>query len=347
MYKIFINEKPFIITEKDVNESRFAKCKRVQYDALKIIEASNFPYILLEQVPGFMSSEAYAIMETKLRKWGYSVHKNIMDSRDYGGLTSRKRFYMFATSFETDFAWPETVQRNESSIWEEYILSSLPRLRDVTHSESIQDGAACGRLRVINKDSVCSPTFLKSQDRMAKDSVVVELEGRYYFPDIELMKTLMEIPTSFSTEAVSLSQGCEIIGQSVDFAMHTQIVQSVKHHVELVKASLCGKKQLSCLFRHNIIKQKGTWMTDKELIEAVKISFGAKDLRELSIMIGIPYPTISSWQSKNLISSKGVAKQYLELLLKFKEQEQELKTYEDLGSGLLGLLDRAKARKRD
>ncbi len=88
-------------------------------------------------------------------------------------------------------------------------------------------------------------------------------------------------------------------------------------------------------------------MTDKELIEAVKISFGAKDLRELSIMIGIPYPTISSWQSKNLISSKGVAKQYLELLLKFKEQEQELKTYEDLGSGLLGLLDRAKARKRD
>jgi 8-oxo-dGTP pyrophosphatase MutT (NUDIX family) len=38
MYKIFINEKPFIITEKDVNESRFAKCKRVQYDALKIIE---------------------------------------------------------------------------------------------------------------------------------------------------------------------------------------------------------------------------------------------------------------------------------------------------------------------
>ncbi len=242
----FTNVKSKSLKEKALED--LSTSSDMAYDALKIIEASNFPYILLEQVPGFMSSEAYAIMETKLRKWGYSVHKNIMDSRDYGGLTSRKRFYMFATSFETDFAWPETVQRNESSIWEEYILSSLPRLRDVTHSESIQDGAACGRLRVINKDSVCSPTFLKSQDRMAKDSVVVELEGRYYFPDIELMKTLMEIPTSFSTEAVSLSQGCEIIGQSVDFAMHTQIVQSVKHHVELVKASLCGKKQLSLSF---------------------------------------------------------------------------------------------------
>jgi len=38
MYKIFINEKPFIITEKDVTETRFAKCKRVEYAPLKLAE---------------------------------------------------------------------------------------------------------------------------------------------------------------------------------------------------------------------------------------------------------------------------------------------------------------------
>jgi 8-oxo-dGTP pyrophosphatase MutT (NUDIX family) len=36
MYKIFINEKPFIITSADVQEERFAKCKRVSYDPAKI-----------------------------------------------------------------------------------------------------------------------------------------------------------------------------------------------------------------------------------------------------------------------------------------------------------------------
>ena len=38
MYKIFINEKPFIITHTDVKETRFAKCSRVAYDAVKISE---------------------------------------------------------------------------------------------------------------------------------------------------------------------------------------------------------------------------------------------------------------------------------------------------------------------
>lgn len=38
MYKIFINEKPFIISQQDVTEERFAKCKRVPYNPSKIVE---------------------------------------------------------------------------------------------------------------------------------------------------------------------------------------------------------------------------------------------------------------------------------------------------------------------
>jgi len=38
MYKIFINEKPFIITQNDVEEKRFATCKRLQYNQSKITE---------------------------------------------------------------------------------------------------------------------------------------------------------------------------------------------------------------------------------------------------------------------------------------------------------------------
>lgn len=43
-------------------------------------------------------------------------------------------------------------------------------------------GAKVGRLRVIDKYSIISPTIMKSQNRMAKDSVVSRLKtGDIYF----------------------------------------------------------------------------------------------------------------------------------------------------------------------
>ncbi|MEI6508654.1 MAG: NUDIX domain-containing protein [Bacteroidota bacterium] len=38
MYKIFINEKPFIISQVDATENLFSKCKRVDYNPSKMIE---------------------------------------------------------------------------------------------------------------------------------------------------------------------------------------------------------------------------------------------------------------------------------------------------------------------
>lgn len=114
----------------------------------------------------------------------------------------------------------------------------------ITHSKSINDGAACGRLRVIDQESTFSPTFLKSQDRMAKDSVVVAHDGRYFFPDAELMKALMGIPKSFSVDAVSKSVASEIIGQSIDYVMHHKVTQAIRRHIDSVEVALRGKKQM-------------------------------------------------------------------------------------------------------
>ncbi len=38
MYKIFINEKPFVISETDIEGDFFAKCKRVEYNPAKTLE---------------------------------------------------------------------------------------------------------------------------------------------------------------------------------------------------------------------------------------------------------------------------------------------------------------------
>jgi len=201
------------------------------YDGLRLIETVNPACVLLEQVPGFMTSQAGAIFETKLRKWGYQVNKAVMDSRDYGGLTSRKRFYLFATSLPTGFEWPAVTERRSTPIWDEYIAPVLHQLRDVTHTKSMQDGLDCGRLRVIDRESTCSPTFLKSQMRQAKDSVVIRDGDRLLFPTVELMQRLMLIPDSFSMDAVSETVASEIIGQSVDYGMHGKILAKIAEHI--------------------------------------------------------------------------------------------------------------------
>jgi DNA (cytosine-5)-methyltransferase 1 len=214
------------------------------YDALRLIETLNSPCVLLEQVPGFMTSQAGAIFETKLRKWGYSVHKTVMDSRDYGGLTSRKRFYLFASSLPAEFSWPAAIARRITPIWDEYIAPVLDQLRDVTHTKSMQDGLACGRLRVIDRESTCSPTLLKSQNRQAKDSVVIRDGDRLLFPTVELMQKLMQIPDRFSTEAVSTTIASEIIGQSVDYGMHRMIIGKVVEHIHAFAKGLMENMML-------------------------------------------------------------------------------------------------------
>lgn len=203
------------------------------YDALRIIEECNFPMILLEQVKSFMTDPAGRIFETKLRRWGYTVYKAILNSRDHGGLTNRERYYCFATALPNPFTWPEATPRREIPLWDNYIAPALPRLREVSHSKSLQDGLTCGRLRIIDRNSSFSGTILKSQDRMAKDSVVImDDDGRLFFPDLELIKQLMRIPDEFRTDINSSTIGTEIIGQSVDFELHSRVSRQIVLHLQ-------------------------------------------------------------------------------------------------------------------
>lgn len=219
-------------------------------DILELAKYGQFPFILLENVRGFFDSEAYrTVFRPRLQKMGYFVYENIMDARDYGGLTKRTRFFMFATAFgSVAFDWPAKKPRRIESIWDAYIAPALYRLRDVTHSKSIQDGANCGRLRTITRKDASAPTFTKSQSRMAKDTCVIEDGGRYYMPDNELVQKLMGIPDSFSLESCGQTIASEILGQSLDGAVYSEIVRSVAEHLDAVTHAICGRVQTRLRF---------------------------------------------------------------------------------------------------
>lgn len=203
-------------------------------DALNLIQQFNFPTILHENVKGFETSDAGKIFKARLARLGYKVYSGIYDARDFGGLTSRVRSYIFASMLPSDFNAPlPLTERNTTPLWERYIEPLLIKgeLRDVSECQSTIDGVKTGRARVIKRDSLFSPTFLKSQNRQAKDSVFIqdEIRGKVYFPSNELIKTLMNIDMNF--DAVGGTIEGEILGQSIEVPLHEALLESVREHI--------------------------------------------------------------------------------------------------------------------
>jgi len=200
-------------------------------DGLRIIDAFRFPVVVLEQVTGFAKSDVGKVWDLRLRKLGYRTQSVITDPRDHSGLTSRKRFIHVATLLPNKFVFPEKIERTNESIWDQYIKPHLDKMRDITHTSSIKKGLANGRLRVINKESTYANTIMKSQNRQAADSLVVEHDNKILFPNEELLRDLMGIPKSFNLDVNNKEIATEIIGQAVDYPYYHSLMQKVKEHI--------------------------------------------------------------------------------------------------------------------
>jgi DNA (cytosine-5)-methyltransferase 1 len=177
-----------------------------------------------------LNSAAYAVACLRLNRWGYTKHEHIGDARDYGGLTSRKRAYVVFSQLAAPFAFEAPFTDRKKDAWS-VVASDLSECRDVSHSKSLQDGKICGRLRRITPASTSIPTPVKSQQHMAKDSIVIEPEnGVFLWPTEKQLKRFLGIE-SVDLEAVSATIASEIIGQSIDRPHHASILRSIKTHI--------------------------------------------------------------------------------------------------------------------
>ena len=114
-------------------------------------------------------------------------------------------------------------------------------LRDITHTNSLQDGLKTGRARLLKRDSLFSPTVLKSQNRQAKDSLFIydEVSNKYYFTSNKLLSELMGIKMNFN--AVGGTIESEIIGQSIEVPMHEALLDSINNHIMKANQTLLNK----------------------------------------------------------------------------------------------------------
>lgn len=200
-------------------------------DLLNIIERLAPPLVLFENVAGMLNSAAYKVAKLRLRRWGYEAHEHVGDARLYGGLTSRRRTYVLFSQLETPFAFEEPFTEKEKDAWS-IVKDDLDLCRNVSHSKSLNDGKENGRLRRITPKSTSIPTPVKSQSRMAKDSIVIEPEdGVFLWPTENQLKRFLGIE-SVDMNSVSTTIASEVIGQSIDRPHHASILRAIKKHIE-------------------------------------------------------------------------------------------------------------------
>jgi DNA (cytosine-5)-methyltransferase 1 len=196
-------------------------------DQIKVI---NPAVVIIENVVGFGRSMAGKICETQLRRMGYHVTSLEMDARDYGGIQSRKRYYCIA-SVNPGFQAPEMTPRNTESIWSR-IEPLLGECRDITDTAFIKNRATSNRAAPsINPQSTQCQTIIKSNSRGIKDGAYLEVGGRMLMPSDSVIKRLMSIPDDFHTDWMAGEQAIEILGQSIDYAMHESLMSTVKDHL--------------------------------------------------------------------------------------------------------------------
>jgi len=198
--------------------------------AIEMVDAVKPAVVVIENVPNFKT--VAKVVRAQLTRKGYFCHEATMDARDYGGVQSRKRYHLVASIYP-NFAFPNPTPRNERSIWP-LIEPHLNECRDVTNNKTIRERATCKRNLppYVTKESIHCPTWLKSQPKMVRDAVYFEHEGRVLFPSIESMKALMSIPQSFNTDLLSKDVSMEVLGQSIDYAMHHRLLESITEHLQ-------------------------------------------------------------------------------------------------------------------
>ena len=213
-------------------------------DALNIVSKFNFPTLLIENVPNFFTSDAGKILIARLERLGYNTYYDKFDARDFGGLTSRVRGYLFATMLPSNFEMPNSVKRNNVPLWkmlnfDERILTG--EFRDVTSTKSVQEGIKTGRARLIKRDSLNAPTILKSNSRQCKDSIYIfdEVTNKYYFASNKLLSELMGIKMNFTSVSGTIES--EIIGQSIEVPLHEQLLDSINKHIYEANQILSNK----------------------------------------------------------------------------------------------------------
>lgn len=199
-------------------------------ELLEDVKQSCKPVLLVENVKNFLTSVEKKLLVRGLRSLGMNVKYEVLNSRDFNGMSQRERFYLVASKLDSEFSFPKQEERTKNA-WRDVVLPNIDKAKVVSHCVSVKKGIETGRIRLIKEGDELSPAIVRSQLRATKDSVYIYHNGEYLLPPVDMLKDLMGIDSSFDYSGITKEESSEVLGQSIEFPMHGKICEQLKKHI--------------------------------------------------------------------------------------------------------------------
>jgi DNA (cytosine-5)-methyltransferase 1 len=205
---------------------------------LRAVDILNPHTVLIEEVPKWLDSGSGYIARHALARMGYTVDSRIIDSADYGAVTSRKRAVMVATAHPV-VRWPEPVlQRialgsilhDPSDPRCEWFTRDTPSKQWLfdhweTQTERGNGFASC----IVRYSDLSIGTIKKRYFAGQGDNQVVAHPTQpetYRWLTLDEVKQIMGLPACYDLGPTKTAAG-EILGQGVEVGTLTQVIRSV------------------------------------------------------------------------------------------------------------------------
>lgn len=175
--------------------------------------------ISVENVKQFKTSREAAIFRAGLEALGYRVEEHILKAPEFGGLTKRVRYYLFATCIESQAVFvaptPLTEAEQTQNAWDS-IKFDADNMRDVSHTKTLQIAVDSIWFRPFSEGDALAPTLTRSQLQQCKDAVYVGYRDRHYMPTIAQLRALASMPDSFEMDFCTKETQAQIVGHVVN-----------------------------------------------------------------------------------------------------------------------------------
>lgn len=206
--------------------------------AALIIRKLNPATVVIEQAPGYLTSGAGYMMQHFLKRAGYTVEARVVDPRDFGELTGRRRSVIVAHS-GSDFQWPEhspatktfaSIRDDESMLENHYFTADTkPWLVNHWKTQLAKgNGFASAQL---SDETTSVPCISKRYMAGQGTGAVVKHRTRencWRWLTLKEIRELHQIPHSYRLCEDSKTLSGEIIGQGVIVSLFQKIIEATR-----------------------------------------------------------------------------------------------------------------------
>ena len=206
--------------------------------AALLIHRLNPATVIIEEAPGYLHSGAGYMMQYFLQRAGYMVHAKVLDPRDYGELTGRRRSVIVAHS-GSNFHWPDPspptqtfadIRDDESTLQDQYFTAETkPWLINHWTSQLAKgNGFTSAQLSDETQSIPCiSKRYMAGQGTGA----VVKhrtLPNTWRWLTLNELRKLHRIPDTYELSDDSNILSGEVIGQGVIVSLFRKIIEATR-----------------------------------------------------------------------------------------------------------------------